>query len=337
MEPDSALAHDLVARAGLAGAPFTRIEARRAGIAPYSLSVLVKEGVLRAPLRGVYVPASLADTVQLRAQCLARVTAPHVVVVDRTAAWLWGVSAYSLAEESGVVPLDAFSVRGTTRIRRSGVHGGTRSLLRDDWMELAGVRVTSPARTALDLACGLSRLQAVAAIDALMREQGMSAPELVARLPRYRGRRGVVQARDVLQLVDPRAESQAESFTRVIIVDEGLPVPDLQVWAYDEHGNPVYRLDHAYEELMIAIEYDGEEHHTSQEDRLKDAERRAWLRSQGWIVIVVTKHDLAIHRRASWIEELRQARRERLEELRLRRSRPRQRADRLSRHQLASQ
>ncbi len=334
MEPDTTPAQDLVARAGLAGGPFTRVEALRAGVAPYSLSVLVKEGVLGTPLRGVYVPASLADTVDLRAQCLARIAAPHVVVVDRTAAWLWGVSAYSLAEESGVVPLDAFSLRGTTRVRRVGVHGGTRSLLRDDWVELAGVRVTTPVRTAVDLACCLNRLEAVAAIDALMREQGMTAHDLIARLPHYRGRRGVVQARDVLQLVDPRAESQAESFTRVIIVDEGLPVPDLQVWVYDEQGNPVYRLDHAYEELMIAVEYDGEEHHTSPEDRLHDEERRAWLRSQGWIVIVVTKHDMAVHRRSAWIEELCEARRERLEELRSRRSRPRQRADRVSRHQL---
>ena len=49
---------------------------------------------------------------------------------------------------------------------------------------------------------------------------------------------------------------------------------------------------------MIAVEYDGEEHHTSPEDRRHDAERRAWLRSQGWIVIVVTKSDLAVHSRS---------------------------------------
>lgn len=335
MEPDTTPAQVLVARAELDGRPFTRVEALRAGIAPYSLSVLVKEGVLRNPLRGVYVPSSLADTLDRRAQCLAQIAAPHVVVVDRTAAWLWGVSAYSLAEESGVVPLDAFSLRGTTRVRRTGVRGGTRSLLRDDWVELAGVRVTTPIRTAVDLACCLSRMEAVAAVDALMREQAMTAHDLVARLPHYRGRRGVVQARDVLQLVDPRAESQGESFTRVIIVDEGLPVPDLQVWVYDEQGHPVYRLDHAYEELMIAVEYDGEEHHMSPEDRRHDEVRRAWLRSQGWIVIVVTKHDMAVHRRSAWIEQLCEARRERLEELRSRRSRPRQRADRVSRHQLA--
>ena len=47
----------------------------------------------------------------------------------------------------------------------------------------------------------------------------------------------MIQAREVAPLVDPRAESQGESFTRVIIVDEGFPLPDLQVWVYDEQGN----------------------------------------------------------------------------------------------------
>ena len=121
----------------------------------------------------------------------------------------------------------------------------------------------------------------------------------------------------------------------MIIIDEGFPPPDLQVWVYDEQGNPVYRLDHAYEELKIGVEYDGEEHHTSEEDRRHDAERRAWLRSQGWIIIVVTKSDLAVHSRAAWVEELREARAERMADLCRRHARPMQRADRLTRDQLS--
>ena len=45
---------------------------------------------------------------------------------------------------------------------------------------------------------------------------------------------------------------------------------------------------------MIAVEYDGEEHHTSRRTGDRTRERRAWLRNQGWIIIVVTKHDLAV-------------------------------------------
>lgn len=318
----------------LADRPFTRLEAIQSGLTRRSLQRLVDEGRLRVPMRNAYVPSHVPDTLETRAQTLATVAASHVVV-DRTAAWLWGVSAYSLADEAGQVPLDAFSLRGKPRVRRSGVHSGTRRLETRDVVRVQGVRVTSPIRTALDLACGLGRLDAVAAVDALMRAQGLGRHELVVELPHHRGRRGVIQAREVLCLVDQRAESQGESFTRVIMADESFPPPDLQVWVYDEHGDPIWRLDHAYEELMIGIEYDGEEHHTSDEDRRHDAKRRALLRSLGWIIIVVTKRDLAVHSRAEWVEALREARAERMAELLRQRARPMQRADRLTREQLS--
>ncbi len=305
-------AHDQLVVAGLSLAPFSRLEALRAGLSAHDLRFMVADGALRLSVRGVYVPATLPDTLGVRAMSLAKVAAPHVVVVDRTAAWLWGVSAYTLAEESGAVPIEAFSLRGRNRVRRPGVNGGARDLRPSDWVETGGVRVTTPVRTALDLACSLGRLPAVATVDALMRAQGLVREDLYAMLPRYRGRRGVIQAREVAALVDPRAESHGESFARVVVVDEGFPPPELQVWVYDERGRPIFRLDHAYEELKIAVEYDGEQHHTSPEDRKRDAGRRAWLRANGWIVIVLTKSDLAVHNRARWVEELSEARRERL-------------------------
>ena len=301
-----------LAEAGLSLTPFSRLEALRAGLSAHDLRFMVADGALRQSVRGVYVPTTLPDTLDVRAMSLAKVAAPHVVIVDRTAAWLWGVSAYTLTEESGAVPIDAFSLRGRNRVRRPGIIGGARDLRPSDWVETGGVRVTSPVRTALDLACSLGRLQAVATVDALMRAQGLAKEDLYAILPRFRGRRGVVQAREVAALVDPRAESHGESFTRVIVVDEGFPPPELQVWVYDEQGRPIFRLDHAYEALKIAVEYDGEQHHTSPEDRKRDAERRAWLRANGWVVIVLTKKDLAVHNRPRWVKELSEARRERL-------------------------
>lgn len=326
----------ILRESGLADAPFTWHEALRAGMSRHLLDRLVKEGVLRIPLRGAYLSTAVPDTLDNRARCLAKVAGRHVVVVDRTAAWIWGVDSFHLNDQSGAVPIDAFSLRGRPRVRRGGVHGGTRTLVRQDFVRVEEVHVTSPVRTALDLACGLSRYEAVAVLDALMRVQGLTRQDLLLQLPRFRGRRGVIQAREVVQLVDPRAESQGESFTRVVIIDEGFPTPDLQVWAYDEHGNPVYRLDHAYEELKIAVEYDGEEHHTSDDDRRHDEERRAWLRANGWIIIVVTKRDLAVHSRIAWIETLREARQERLTELRARRARPVHRADRVTKEQIPS-
>jgi hypothetical protein len=326
--------HGVLAAAGLSRTPFTRAEALRAGVTSHELRLLIDEGALRLSVRGVYVPAPLPDSLEGRVQSLVKVAAAHVIIVDRTAAWLWGVSAFTLAEESGFVPIDAYSLRGRNRVRRPGVRGGARDLRPSDWVETGGVRVTSPVRTALDLACSLGRLDAVAAVDALMRAQGLTRADLYAQLPRFRGRRGVIQAREVVSLVDPRSESQGESFTRVVIIDEGFPVPSLQVWVHDEQGRPLFRLDHAYERLKIAVEYDGEQHHTFPEDQERDARRRAWLRAHGWIVIVVTKSELAVHSRIRWVEELRRARQQRLDEKRPAKAQPRRRAGEIPRQRV---
>ena len=95
---------------------------------------------------------------------------------------------------------------------------------------------------------------------------------------KYFRRRGVVQLRELAALVDPRAESQGESWTRIEMHDQGLPRPEVNWWVYD-HGVPKYRLDLAYPHAKVAIEYDGEEFHTSQEDKQADAERRALARA----------------------------------------------------------
>ena len=71
------------------------------------------------------------------------------------------------------------------------------------------------------------------------------------------------------------------------------------------------RLDLAYEELKIAIEYDGEEFHSTPEQRAHDEERRAALREEGWGVVVVRKDDFTPGRVEEWTGQVREARRER--------------------------
>ena len=56
--------------------------------------------------------------------------------------------------------------------------GRSRDLRQDDIVEIAGVRVTSPLRTAADLLCLLPRREALAAADALMRIHGFTVRDL---------------------------------------------------------------------------------------------------------------------------------------------------------------
>ena len=98
----------------------------------------------------------------------------------------------------------------------------------------------------------------------------------------------------------------AESWTFMSIYDAGLALPDSQVEVHLP-GYGTVRLDLAYPWWKIAVEYDGEQFHTSEEDIRRDRERRAALRAAGWIVIVVTKHDLSGQALDRWQQELRDA------------------------------
>ena len=76
-------------------------------------------------------------------------------------------------------------------------------------------------------------------------------------LARYRRRRGVIQLRQLVQLVDPRVESERESWVLLAIHDAGLPLPEPQYWI-EIDGVPTYRLDFAYPRLRVCVEYDGD-------------------------------------------------------------------------------
>ncbi|MFF5990364.1 endonuclease domain-containing protein [Prauserella flavalba] len=102
-----------------------------------------------------------------------------------------------------------------------------------------------------------------------------------------RGRR---QARGLLDLATGLAESPAESWTLLVFVDADLPVPKQQYRITDLAGDEIYRLDFAWPEPRVAVEYDGYEAHESRQEA--DAARDADLERRGWIVIRADAADL---------------------------------------------
>lgn len=289
--------------------PFTTRDAARLGWSRTQLSRAVATGVLRRVFTAVYVRADVPDSTLMRARAARLVMSPHSVLCDRTAAWIHGIDVFRYAELETVPVLESYVLRGHDPTDRSDCRGGTRDLLPEDWCVIDGVRVTTPVRTAVDLACRLSRREALAALDAFARDHGLTAAEMNRLLQRYRRRRGVIQARELVQLADPRSESSGESWSRLAIHDHGLPDPEPQFWIVVD-GVPVYRLDLAYSKAKVLVEYDGEEFHTSPADRAHDEERRELLRRRGWHVIVVTKASFTAEALDAWISELRRVLRE---------------------------
>lgn len=169
----------------------------------------------------------------------------------------------------------------------------------DERMLIRGMSVTTPARTALDLACRSPLDRAVAAVDALANatELKMSDVELLIR--RYAGRRGIKRARAALDLIDSGSESPRETWLRLLLVRAGLPRPITQIPVLDEFGQIIARLDMGWEDVKIAAEYDGDHHRIDRWQFNRDIARTETLTAMGWIVVRVTSLDTAgaiIHR-----------------------------------------
>jgi hypothetical protein len=283
--------------------PTTPFSAATAPCSRARLRGAVESRELVRPVRGAYLRSDVELTEIARAQVAALVIGPTAVLCDRTAAWVHGVDCLTYAELDVAPPLESCVLRGHEPTERSEVTGRSRDLRKEDVDVIGGVRVTTPLRTTADLLCLLPRSHALAAADALMRRHGFATADLRRILLRYYRRRGVVQARNLAPLVDPRSESAGESWMRLAIIDHGLPMPTPQVWVSVD-GVPTYRLDLAYPHARIAIEYDGEAHHTSPGDRHQDEVRRTWLREHGWRVVVVTRASFSDEAMRGWIGEL---------------------------------
>ncbi|MGR6914868.1 DUF559 domain-containing protein [[Actinomadura] parvosata] len=136
-------------------------------------------------------------------------------------------------------------------------------------------------RTALDCARWLPRTDAVAALDQFAR-RGVDLEALWHRPL------NTWSLRETLSLADRGAASPRESWLRVILTDGGLPRPTTQI-RVDLGEDRFAYLDLGWEEFKVAVEYDGQEHHTSPADQQHDADRREELRRRGWRVIAVRR------------------------------------------------
>jgi very-short-patch-repair endonuclease len=165
------------------------------------------------------------------------------------------------------------------------------SIAEDEIEEIHGIRVTTPARTALDIACRYPVDEAVAAIDSLARATGLKPPDVELLAQRYAGRRGINRARTTLDLIDSGAESPRETWLRLVLTRAGMPRPQTQIAVHDKFGQLIACLDMGWQDIMVAVEYEGDHHRTDRRQFNKDIRRTEILAGLGWIVVRVTSED----------------------------------------------
>ncbi|WP_458113139.1 hypothetical protein M1D88_03030 [Arthrobacter sp. R1-13] len=192
--------------------------------------------------------------------------------------------------------------RGFSMPRRANVVGHLLTLLPDEVVEHDGVRLTSPARTWLDLASILNLDELVVAGDSLVCSHGPDFPmprealctvdELRSMVERHPGVRGVRTARAAVELIRVGADSPPETRMRLCIVRAGLPEPVLNHRVLGAYGTPALWPDAAYPEQRVALQYEGA-HHNGSDQYLKDIRRADTTTECGWIEVRVSKFDLA--------------------------------------------
>lgn len=235
-----------------------------------------------------YVGADVEVDVGVRLRGLATWAGPGAVVAGPSAALGWGVPCPWDGDEV-VLPTSRRLAPDRALVRRD-------RLWPDEVTWRWQVRTTTPERTAFDLATRGDLPDAVAAVDALARAWRFDAAELGALVVDHPGVRGLVRVREVVELMDPLAESLPETRTRVGLVLRGVPRPVSQHPVVLPNGRTV-RLDLAWPRPRpgmrpVGLEYDGEVHRSAAAHG-KDLDRHAALDDLGWDIVHVTGRQLA--------------------------------------------
>jgi len=218
---------------------------------------------------------------------------------DRTTgAWLWSrrravVAGLAASALHGAQWLDAdapIELIAPNARRQPGLVVRNETLVDDEITHVAGLPVTTPARTAYDLSRHLPRGQAVARIDALVRATPFSAEDVLLLAKRHPGARGLRRLRIALPFVDGGAASPKETWLRLLLIDAGLPAPTTQIPVIDGY-RPIAFLDMGWEDFKVAAEYDGDQHRSDRRQYVNDIRRREIVDELGWQVVRVVAED----------------------------------------------
>ncbi|MBN3512607.1 DUF559 domain-containing protein [Mycolicibacterium septicum] len=222
----------------------------------------------------VYVRRDLELTARIRAQAAWL----------STGATLAGMSAAAILGTKWLNPSRPAEIIRADRRAPAGIVVHSWTLGPAETCTVAGMDVTTPARTAFDLGRLYRPELAVPLVDALLNATGIKPADVLAVADAHPGCRGVARLRSVLPLFDGGAESPQESRLRLTIVRGGLPTPETQMEFRDLH----IRVDLGWREWKVAVEYDGVQHWTDRRQRSWDIDRIALLEEAGWAVVRVS-------------------------------------------------
>ncbi|PQM52013.1 hypothetical protein [Mycolicibacter virginiensis] len=237
----------------------------------------------RLLFRGVYLRKDTTPALRDRTTAAWLASRRHGVIAGLAASALHGAQWVD-------ADVDIELIAQNTRAQ-PGLIVRDETLADDEVTKVAGLPVTTPARTAYDLARHLPRGNAVARLDALARATPFSTEDVLLIAKHHQGARYLRRLRAALPLVDAGAASPKETWLRLLLVDAGLPTPTTQIPVRDRRYWPFAWLDLGWEDYKVSAEYDGEHHQKDRAQYVKDHQRQRKLERLGWINIQVINED----------------------------------------------
>ena len=235
--------------------------------------------------RGVYAPAALR--VDHRTWCRsALLLVPAGVVAGRSAARLLGAPSAARPRD----PVDLVVGPDSPVPHRAGIAAHHVHVDPHEVTVHQGLPVASGLRTAWGLAARCPPDEGVPIIDEMLHRRIIGSVDLEVFAAGRRRWPGSAQARRVVALSDEKAESPPESRVRLALDAAGIR-PRTQVDVHDAAGRWIARVDMAYEDERVAVEYDGG-WHAEPGQLSRDRDRLNRLQAAGWTVVFVTAPDL---------------------------------------------
>lgn len=210
---------------------------------------------------------------------------PRAILLGKAAARIHGIPVISTPEEyHATVPSNSVpqrSKRQYFRYKQTKLYGQV--------MELHGVRLTTPARTAIDIARFDGFLEGLVAVDHV-RAQRISQDSLNWTLGKMGRVKGVRHARRAVTHSVNNSESPWESYARALILDADLPVIRSLRTQYEVDN---YRADLAINGWLL-IEIDGNVKYAQElEDVIRAEHRRQKaLLNRGFVILRFSPQEL---------------------------------------------
>jgi hypothetical protein len=258
----------------------------------------VKAGWLHPKHQGVYAVGH--PNLRLEGEFLGAVKAcgPGAFLSNYAAGALWRMVEWDDRNPEVTVPRVGTRRHPGIRMHRTTI------LAPEDVRHHYGIPLTSPVRTAYDLAMQLPYRSLRRAVRQAASLHLLNVEGLARALPRLGRRRGAGKIRRILAEDPAPTRTVLEDVVLDLILEAGLERPDVNVPRWIERRRIV--PDFRWPKRCLVIEADGRTWHDHRIAREDDAERQALLEAHGDRVLRVT-WDQALRRRKESLARIRAA------------------------------